>query len=116
MMIIDGVFKKSAMALVIVALITAWVGPEAMWMSIVIGWLIGVVNLKIMSGNLGQLLGKEGVTPALFFMNILRFTGMLAAIVLLVYYRAVDIFGLLGGLLLVLVFLLVEGLLIKKSG
>jgi hypothetical protein len=61
------------------------------------------------------LVGSEGATMKLIIMNLVRLIGLSAGIILLVYYRVINVFGLLIGFTIVFVFIMIEGAKVGKG-
>jgi hypothetical protein len=59
--------------------------------------------------------GSEKATLKLVFLSMTRLLVLFAAIFILIYYRIVNIFGLLFGFTVVFVLILVEGAKVGKS-
>jgi len=47
-------------------------------------------------------------------MNLIRLIGLSAAIIMLVYYRVINVFGLLIGFTIVFIFIMIEGAKVGK--
>lgn len=78
------------------------------------GWLFGILNLRQLSRNIEGLVGTEKATFKLVFLSMTRLLVLFAAIFLLIYYRVVNVFGLLIGFTVVFVLILIEGAKVAK--
>jgi hypothetical protein len=83
--------------------------PRKMPLGILLGWLFGIFNLRQLSRNVKGLVGSNKASVKLVFLSMTRLLSLFAAIIFLVYYRVVDVFGLLFGFTVVFVLILVEG-------
>jgi len=110
MELIKGVFKKSVFIVLPAAAASAfYMDPRKMPLGILLGWLFGIFNLRQLSRNVQGLFGSDKATVKLVFLSMTRLLSLFVAIIFLVYYRVVDVFGLLFGFTVVFVLILVEG-------
>lgn len=89
--------------------------PRKVPLGIVMGWLLGIANLRTLSRNIEGLVGSEKATVKLVILSMARLLALFAAIFVLIYFKAVNIFGLLFGFTVVFVFILIEGVKAGKS-
>lgn len=115
MEILKGVIKKSIFAIIPLTACSAFIEPTRLPLSILMGWLLGIINLGAISKNVMAFLGTEKATARLVTMNLIRLIGLFSAIAILTYYRIINIFGLLMGFALVFLFIIVEGLKAGRS-
>lgn len=116
MEIFKRVIKRSIfIALPAMVLSAFFIEPRKFPLGIAIGWLFGILNLRALTKNVQGLVGAEKATARLVIMNLSRLIGMFAGIILLVYYRVINVFGLLIGFTIVFTFILVEGAKLGKS-
>jgi hypothetical protein len=110
MEILKGVFKKSVFIVLPAAVAAAfYMDPRKMPLGILLGWLFGIFNLRQLSRNVKGLVGSNKASVKLVFLSMTRLLSLFVAIIFLVYYRVVDVFGLLFGFTVVFVLILVEG-------
>jgi len=116
MEILKGVFKKSIYIIVPAVILTAFiVDPRKFPLGILMGWLFGLLNLRQLSRNIEGLVGTQKMTLKLVFLSMTRLLFLCAAIFALIYYRVVNVFGLLIGFTVVFVLILVEGAKVGKK-
>jgi hypothetical protein len=116
MEIIRGVTIKSVLIIVPVALIAVFLERKHMSLGILAGWLFGVLNLRAMARNVKGFIGSEKAAAKLVFSSITRLFILLFAIALLIYSKAINVFGLLLGFTVVFIITLFEGIKAGRSG
>jgi hypothetical protein len=116
MEILKRVFKKSIFIILPAAVLSGvFLEPRKWPLGILMGWLFGIVNLRQLSRNIEGLVGTEKATVKLVFLSMSRLLILCAAIFALIYYRVVNVFGLLSGFTVVFVLILIEGAKVGKS-
>lgn len=117
MEIFKGVIKK-AIFIILPSMLLAWyfIDPRKVPLGIFMGALLGIVNLRQLSRNVEGFLGSQSATAKLLITGMLRLLFIGAAIVALIYYNVVNIFGLLFGFTVVFVLIMVEGFKVSKNG
>ena len=116
MKILKGVLKK-AIFIIFPAMLLAgyFIEPRKVPLGIFMGALLGVVNLRQLSRNVEGFFGSQSATAKLLFTGVLRLLFLGTAIVALIYYKVVNIFGLLFGFTVVFILIMVEGFRIGKK-
>jgi len=110
MEILKSVFKKSIIVVVPAAVLAGLlIEPRKVPLGIIFGWLLGIVNFRQLSRNITGLIGAEKATMRLMIMSMTRLLAVMIFIAVLVFYRVVNIFGLLFGFTVVFVLILAEG-------
>jgi hypothetical protein len=92
---------------VAVSLVFEW---EKAPLGIAAGWLLGIINLRNLSRNVEGLIGSDRATAKIVLLSITRLFALFAAVVILIYYKIVNPFGLLFGFTIVFALILFEGL------
>jgi hypothetical protein len=116
MEILKGVIKKSIFIILpAAALCTFFIESRKVPLGILMGWLFGIMNLRQLTRNIEGLVGTEKATVKLVLLSMTRLLVLFAAIFLLIYYRVVNVFGLLFGFTVVFVLILVEGAKVGRS-
>lgn len=110
MEILKGVVKKSILIILPLVAVSALIEWKRLPLGIMMGWLLGIINLRALSRNVKGFLGSEKATAKIVFLSMTRLLALFSAIAILVYYRIINIFGLLIGFTVVFVFTLIEGL------
>ncbi len=108
--ILKKVIKKSIFIILPAIVISAFlVEPQKSPLGILTGWLFGLFNLRQITRNVKRLAGAEKAAGKLIFLSMFRLAALFSAIFFLVYYRLINVFGLLFGFTVVFVFILIEG-------
>lgn len=110
MEIFRGVFKKSIFIIPPAVVISAFLEWKRVPQGIFIGWLFGILNLRLMTKNVKGLIGSQQATAKIVVLSIIRLAVLLAAMAFLIYYKAVNIFGLIFGFTVVFALILIEGM------
>lgn len=77
---------------------------------ILAGWLFGILNLRLMTKNVQAFIGSEKATAKILILSVTRLIILLVAMAFLIYYKAVNIFGLIFGFTVVFALILIEGM------
>ena len=113
--ILKGVFKKSIFIILPAMLLGGYfIEPRKVPLGIFMGALLGIVNLRQLSRNVEGFLGSQGAAAKMLITGMLRLLFLGAAIFALIYYKIVNIFGLLFGFTVVFVLIMVEGFRVSK--
>lgn len=116
MEILKRVIKKSLFVILPALLLSAFlIEPRKIPLGILMGWLFGILNLRQLTRNIEGIVGSERATVKLVFLSMTRLLVLFAAIFFLIYYRVVNVFGLLFGFTVVFAFILIEGARAGKS-
>lgn len=109
MEILKRVIKKSIFIVLPALVVSAFIEPRKLPLGIFLGWLFGILNLRALTRNVEGIVGAENATPRIVILNLVRLLTLFVAIFVLVYYRVVNVIGLLIGFTVVLVTILIEG-------
>lgn len=116
MEILKRVLKKSIFIIIPAAALSAYlVEPRKFPLGILMGWIFGLVNLRQLTRNIEGMVGTQSATFKLILLSITRLLALCAAIFLLIYYKVVNVFGLLIGFTVVFVLILIEGAKVGKE-
>ncbi len=116
MEILKRVIKKSIFIILPAILMAGYfIEPQKAPLGIFMGWLFGVFNMRQLSRNVEGIIGSEKATFKLLFMSLARLLILFAAIFALIYYRVVNVFGLLFGFTVVFVLIMIEGAKVSRS-
>ncbi len=114
MEILRGVAKKSLIILPLAA-VSAFFEWKKLPLGILLGGLFGILNLTGLTRGVNQLVGAEKATIKIIFRSLIRLFILFTAIFLLIWFKIVNIFGLLIGFTVVFVLILFEGMKVAKS-
>jgi len=109
MEILKRVLKTSIFIIPPLIIASFFIESRRLPLGIFMGWLFGIVNLRALSKNVQGLLGPEKAAGKIVILNIMRLLALSGAIVMLVYYRIVNVIGLLIGFTVVFTLILIEG-------
>lgn len=84
--------------------------PDYVTISIVVGAVLGIANLKGLIWGLNSMLGTQQANAKLVFLSLFRLFILFAIIVVLAALQLINFLGLLAGMTVVFVFLIREGL------
>jgi hypothetical protein len=84
--------------------------PRLIPASVLIGGVLGILNLRGLVWGIESLLGAQKANVTLLLLNILRLLILFSIITILVAFRLVHLFGLLLGMTVVFLILIKEGL------
>jgi len=84
--------------------------PDYMTVSIILGAVLGIANLKGLIWGLESMLGARQASAKLVFLSLFRLFILFAVIVALAVFSLVNFLGLLAGMTVAFVFLIKEGL------
>jgi len=108
--IFRGVLKKSIFVILPAVIISVLLDWKLVPQGIILGWLFGILNLRLMTKNVKSLIGSEKATAKILILSAARLIILLAAMAFLIYYKTVNIFGLIFGFTVVFTFILIEGM------
>jgi hypothetical protein len=108
--LIRRINKKAVVALIVCAALSAFVEWKKLPVSIIIGGILGLANIKGLSWSVEGLMGTYRATGKMIFFSIFRLVILCVIISLLVYLKLVNIFGILIGFTVIFTLLITEGL------
>lgn len=116
MEILKRVIKRS-LFIILPAIVIAFffIEPRKVPLGIFMGWVLGLINLRQLTRNIEGLVGSEKATVKLVILSLVRLMALFAAIFVLIYFRIVNVFGLLFGFTVVFLLILTEGAKVGKS-
>ena len=114
------IFNRVVIKTIIIILLAAilsyiYIEPQKVPLGFLLGGLFGLFNLRQLSRNVTGLVGSEKATFKLVFLSMTRLMVLFVAIFLLVYYRIVNVFGLLFGFTVVFALILIEGARVSRK-
>ena len=84
--------------------------PAYVTISIILGAILGIANLKGMTWGIESMLGTHQANAKLVFLSLLRLFILFAVIIVLAALQLINFLGLLAGMTVVFIFLIKEGL------
>jgi diacylglycerol kinase len=104
------IYKQGILILLLVVAISAFFDWRKYPLSILIGGILGLVNLRSLARGVENLVGTFSPTAKLVIFSILRLAALAAILTILIAYGLVSIFGLLIGFTIVFFVIMKEGL------
>lgn len=89
--------------------------PDFMALSIVIGGIIGIANLKGLVWGIESLLGTYRANTKLVFLSLLRLFILFTIIIILAVLRLINLLGFLIGMTVVFIILIIEAVNMAKK-
>lgn len=114
MEIIRRLYRQSAAVVIPLALLSAFIEWKKLPISIVLGALLGLLNLKGLSSGIERLVHSQKATMKIVFLTLIRLSVLFGIIIIVSALRLVNILGLVAGFTVVFALLMKEGL--KVSG
>ena len=115
MELIKRIYKKSFPVLILLALLSAFLEWKKLPLSIIVGGVLCLANIRGLAWGVSGLLGTEKATGRMIFFSMFRLFLLFAILSLLVYLRLVNVFGVLAGFTVIFALLLIEGLKYAKK-
>ncbi len=108
--LIKGIVRNSALVLLPAAAVSAFLPWDKLPASILVGGLLGILNIKALAWSIGGILGTAHANAKLLFVSQFRFVMVVIVVVALAALRLVTLPGLLVGFSVVFVQVLIVGL------
>jgi hypothetical protein len=109
-MMINDIAKNSVYLLIPAAIISAFLPWENLPFSILIGGLLGILNLKALAWSVEGTLGKSRTNMKMLFFAQFRLVMLVLIVALLAYLKLITLSGLLAGFSVVFLQVLLTGL------
>ena len=106
----SDIARNSAFILIPAAIISAYLPWEDLPFSILIGGLLGILNVKALAWSLEGVLGTSHANTKMLFFAQFRFVMLVIIVTALAYLKLVTIPGLLAGFSVVFLQVLITGL------
>ncbi len=104
------IYKQSAFILVSLAVISVFFIEWRFPLSILIGGLIGIGNMKGIQWSVNALLGTEGAYIKIVVLSMLKLFIVFSILIMLVIFKIINAYGFLIGFTVVLIITVKEGL------
>ncbi len=102
------IYKQSIILLLVAAVLSSFYNWKEMPLSIFIGGAISLLNFKGLSWGVHGFLATGGAKGKLIFLSFLRLMGIFATLVFIIYFRLVNVIGLLAGFTTVFIIIVKE--------
>ncbi len=107
--LIKKIARNAAFVLIPAAILSAFLPWENLPFSILIGGLLGVLNIKALAWSVEGILGTPYSSAKMLFFSQFRFVILLLALVVLIYLKLVNIVGIFIGFTIVFLQVLIVG-------
>ena len=115
--IIKRVYRQSVFTLIPFAIISAVIEWKRLPLSILIGGILALANLKGLAWGIGGLIGTgENVSGKLVFLSLIRLFIFFVILIILLWLKVINIAGIFVGITTVLIVLLKVGFKAAKEG
>lgn len=112
---ITRLYKKAIIVIVAASAASALVEPRKLPLGILLGGLLGLVNLRGLARGLENMIDTDRPAGRLLFMSIFRLLILAAVLALLIMSGVASVVGLMAGFTIVFALLLSEGLKVSKE-
>lgn len=108
--LIQKIHRTSLVLLVTLAVIAAFIEWKRLPLSILVGGLLGLLNLKAIAWGVQGLLGSPKAGTKMLFFSQFRLVMLFLLLAVLAYLKLVNMFGVLAGFTIVFTTIIIEGL------
>jgi len=115
MVLLKRIYKRAILILLLLAFVSAFFEWKKLPFSILIGGLLGLINLRGLARGVSSLIGTYRPTAKIVILTILRLGFLAVVLILLFALKLVNVFGILIGFTVVFVLIVTEGLRIAKE-
>ncbi len=109
MELIKKIYRKSIIALIPLAILSAFIEWKKLPISIIIGGLLGLANIKGLAWGVEGFFGQNKAGGPMVLFSMIRLTLLIIIIAILLYLKLVNIIGVLIGLTVIFTVLMIEG-------
>jgi hypothetical protein len=114
-LLIKRTYKLAIIILLPLSILSALIEWKRLPISILIGGILGLANLRGIARGIEGLIVKNRPTGMLVFFSLLRLTVLASILAILLIYKLVNIFGFLIGFTVVLIVIIKVGLSVAKE-
>jgi hypothetical protein len=115
MTLLNRIYKRAIIILVLLALLSAFIEWKKLPLSILIGGILGLINLRGLARGVYSLIGTYRPTAKIVISTILRLGFLAVVLILLFALKVVNVFGILIGFTVVFILIMTEGLRAAKE-
>jgi hypothetical protein len=115
MILLKRIYKKAILILLPLALLSAFIEWKKLPMSILIGGILGLINLRGLARGVYSIVGTYRPTAKMIISTIFRLGFLAVVLIILFAYKVVNVFGILIGFTVVFILIITEGLRIAKE-
>jgi hypothetical protein len=115
MTLLNKIYKRAVFILVPLALLSAFIEWKKLPFSILIGGILGLINLRGLARGVYSIVGTYRPTAKIVISTILRLGFLAVVLILLFALKVVNVFGILIGFTVVFILIMTEGLRAAKE-
>ena len=115
MTLLNRIYKRAILILLLLALLSAFIEWKKLPMSILIGGILGLINLRGLARGVYSIVGTYRPTAKMVISTIFRLGFLAVVLILLFALKIVNVFGILIGFTVVFVLIITEGLRAAKE-
>lgn len=112
---IRKIYKTSLFVLIPIAIVSAFFEWKKLPVSIVTGGLLGLLNMKGLAWGVEGIFGSTKISGPMIAFSFIRLMLLMCIIVILIYYRLVNVLGILIGFTVIFTITLIEGFKYAKN-
>jgi hypothetical protein len=110
-----GVIKKSLFIILPAAVISAFFEWKRLPVGIIAGGVIGILNLQGITQGVKGFIESQRATAVVILLNMTRLFLLGLIIFILIWFKIINVLGMLFGFTVVIVLILIEGLKAERS-
>ena len=115
MVLLKRIYKRAILILLPLALLSAFIEWKKLPFSILIGGILGLINLRGLARGVNSLVGTYRPTAKMVISTIFRLGFLAVVLILLFALKIVNVFGILIGFTVVFILIMTEGLRLAKE-
>ena len=115
MTLLSRIYKRAILILLPLALLSAFIEWKKLPMSILIGGILGLINLRGLARGVYSIVGTYRPSAKMVISTILRLGFLAVVLILLFALKVVNVFGILIGFTVVFILIMTEGLRLAKE-
>lgn len=113
-LMVKRIYKQSAIMLIASAVISIFFAEWRFSLSILIGGIVGIGNLRGVVWSVKALLGAEQAQSKMMVLSMFRLFGIFFVLAALAVFKIINAYGLLAGFTIVFIIMIKEGLIAAK--
>jgi hypothetical protein len=115
MILLNRIYKRAILILLLLALLSAFIEWKKLPMSILIGGVLGLINLRGLARGVYSIVGTYRPTAKIIISTIFRLGFLAVVLIILFAAKVVNVFGILIGFTVVFILIITEGLRVAKE-
>jgi len=115
MVLLKRIYKRAILILLPLALLSAFIEWKKLPMSILIGGILGLINLRGLARGVYSIVGTYRPTAKMVISTIFRLGFLAAVLIILFAFKIVNVFGILIGFTVIFILIITEGLRLAKE-